>query len=100
VTFEKRCTIEPDDLVALQFECRNCKSFIRIPIAKVNQESLAKLAVESCRQCGTSYGIAYDTQELTDFVAFVAALGKMAPAMKGRNLIVKMEINCPDRDSQ
>ncbi len=92
MTFERRCTIEPGDIIGLQLECRKCGSFLRIPATKVNNESMAQLATSSCSQCHTAYGFSYDTNELQNFMVFTSAIAHLNETMHGRNLLLKLEI--------
>jgi hypothetical protein len=49
MTMQKRVTIEPHDIVALEYECRNCQSRYSIPVGNI-RESMMK-----CPNCGKQW---------------------------------------------
>jgi hypothetical protein len=96
MTFEKRCAIEPSDVLALTLECKKCGSAYRIPIVSLNASSAMDIARDGCNNCHTPSGFAADTTELRTLANFTAALGALATTMQGRNLRLRMEIPCAD----
>jgi hypothetical protein len=99
MTVEKRCAIEPSDVLALSLECRNCGSAYRIPIASLNASRAMDIARDGCGNCRTASGFALGTAELTALVNFTSALGSLATTMQGRNLRLKMELPCADPEA-
>lgn len=96
MTFEKKCLIEPDDIIAVQYECGNCRAAIIIPIEKLSPDSVASIAVASCRHCQTPSGFQMGTNETKSFLEFSRSLISIAAIMKGHNLKVRLNINCVD----
>jgi hypothetical protein len=94
MTFEKRCTVEPDDIFAVNFECRKCGASVRVPLAKVNGDQVHRLALTDCRSCQQPTGFSEGTDEIFAFETFVNALARLS--LNGRNLRLKMEVKCED----
>jgi len=94
MTFEKRCTVEPDDILAVSFECAKCGACVRVPFAKITADQVHRLALADCRSCQEPTGFSDGTTEVFAVVTFVGALARLS--MKGRNLRLKMEVNCAD----
>jgi len=96
MTFEKRCTVEPDDIIAVNLECAKCGASVRIPLARMNAEQVHRLALSSCRNCQQPSGFSDGTTEIFAFESFVGTLAGLSATMKGRNLRLKMEVQCAD----
>jgi hypothetical protein len=97
MTFEKRCTVEPDDIFAVNLECIKCGSSVRVPLAKMNAEQVHRLALSPCRNCQQPSGFSSEgTSEAYAVESFIGALAGLSATMKGRNLRLKMEVKCAD----
>jgi hypothetical protein len=96
MTFEKRCTVEPNDVLAAHFECAKCGTSFRVPIDKLGAFDVHRIALSSCRGCHEPTGFADGTSELIAFEAFIGALAALRPMVKGRNLRLKMEVKCAE----
>lgn len=94
MTFEKRCTIEPSDVLALVYECGKCGAATRIPASLA--EAVSGLLTRNCVQCGAETGIKNGTTEHDDLVAFCSTIGRSAKAAQGRTLKIKMELKCSE----
>jgi hypothetical protein len=94
MTFEKRCTVEPDDIFAVSFECAKCGASVRVPLEKMTEDQLHRLALSPCRSCQQPTGFSDGTPEIFAFESFVSTLARLS--MKGRNLRLKMEVKCAD----
>jgi len=100
MTFEKSCTIEPSDILALVYECGTCGASTRIPIDKIARNSLSDHITKHCRQCGAASGISLGTLEYETIVNFSEVAKNLAETSKGRNLKIKMELKCSDLDAK
>jgi hypothetical protein len=96
MTFEKRCTVEPDDIIAVNFECGKCGASVRVPLAKMNAEQVHRLALLPCRNCQQETGFSEGTNEAFALEHFVSTLAGLSTTMKGRNLRLKMDMKCAD----
>ena len=96
MTFEKRCTVEPSDVLAICFECGACGTSTRIPIATIASAKAPNLLTTACIQCGEATGIAQGTLEKELLSSFLMAIGSLAKSAQGRNIRIKMELRCAD----
>ncbi len=96
MTFEKRCLVEAEDIIGIQYECGKCRATLALPLDKINPDQAATIAMMPCSYCNTATGITQNTQEMRSFVAFNDALKTIAATMKGRNLKLRLEIKCPE----
>jgi len=94
MTFEKKCLIEPNDVISVQYECDNCHAAIVVPIDKLDPEQVASLAVTGCRYCQTSSGFQKGTAEMTALLDFNASLRRFVELSKGRNLKLRLSVEC------
>jgi len=95
MTFERRCLIVPEDIIALQYECRNCGAATVVPSDK-GIGNAANTALSSCSYCHTESGFKIGTNEVKVFSEFHASLASLKLAMQGRNLKLRLQIICPD----
>ncbi len=100
MTFERRCTIEPTDFVALIYECGTCGASTRIPMDKIAPSSFAGLITRPCSQCGSPTGIGQGTLEYDTVAGFSESARNLAETAKGRNLKIKMELKCANLDGE
>ncbi|MGC1580801.1 MAG: hypothetical protein WA766_04925 [Candidatus Acidiferrales bacterium] len=96
MTFEKKCLIEPSDFVSVQYECAKCHSAILVPIEKLDSEQAASFAIAGCSFCKTPSGLQAGTQEMMVFLEFISSLKTIAGVLKGRNLRVRLGIECAE----
>lgn len=92
--FERKCTVEPQDVIALEFLCGSCGAASTIPIQQITASGVSRTAQGNCHYCGTDNLFAPDTAELKNLTAFVSATAEMARAMQGRNMQVKLVVRC------
>jgi transcription elongation factor Elf1 len=86
---ENRQLIEPKDVVAIQFECEQCKARISFSLTENREpEPLIK-----CKICGAEW-ITPHSQEHDALRQFVDGLSRIRPAMQGRR--VKLALEVPD----
>jgi hypothetical protein len=95
MTFEKRCTVEASDILAISFECGGCGSAFRVPAEKLATSHMPTL-VSDCVHCHAPSGFKNGTAEYDHLAAFVAGVANLAKTMAGRNLHVKLELRCAD----
>jgi hypothetical protein len=94
MTFEKKCLIEPNDIVAVQYECGNCHAAILVPIEKINPDQVASIAMAGCSYCQTPSGFQRNTSEMTALLDFNVSLRRFAELSAGRNLKLRLDIKC------
>jgi hypothetical protein len=92
MTFEKKCTIDPQDIIAIDLECRNCGASSFIPMERLNPSDVAKFAERDCTFCRTPNGFSPDTAELETLRIFLEMTVAMGKTMRGRNLKLKLGI--------
>src|SRR5271167_2432252 len=85
MTFEKKCLVEPADIVAVHFECNNCHGAIVVPIAGGVTDQAARLAASSCQFCRTPWGFQPNSTEHKLLRDFASAVEQIAPHLKGLN---------------
>jgi hypothetical protein len=96
MTFEKKCLIEPSDIVAVQYECDNCHAATVVPIEKMNADQFASLAMRACPYCQTPSGFQVGTQAMNAFLEFNKSLMQIANAMAGHKLKIRLDVKCPE----
>jgi hypothetical protein len=96
MTFEKKCLIEPSDILAVQLECGKCRSAISVPVEKIDPDQIASMALAGCRFCQTPSGFQPSTQEMNALLGFITSLKQIAGHLAGRNLKVRLDIKCVD----
>jgi hypothetical protein len=96
MNMERKCTIEPADILAIELECRNCGAASLIPIANVKPAEMARFAKLECRYCHTPNGFGENTAELDTLRTFLETTSAMVSVMRGRNLKLKLGIRCTD----
>jgi hypothetical protein len=57
MTFEKRCLIETEDIIGVQYECDNCHVAFAVPIERINPDKFAAIAMNACLHCGEKTGL-------------------------------------------
>jgi len=96
MTFEKRCLIEPSDVISVQYECDHCHAAVVVPIEKLDPDQAASFALSGCTFCKTPSGYQPGTVESRVFLNFNAALKEFAHLSNGRNLRMRLGIKCPE----
>jgi hypothetical protein len=92
MTMQKRVTIEPHDIVALEYECRNCQSRYSVPIGSVRESQM------KCPNCGKRWirgsydSTSPDPKDTTDpnFARYLRELQAVAD-----EAIIRLEISIP-----
>jgi hypothetical protein len=92
MTFEKKCTIDPQGIIAIELGCGNCGASTSVPIEHVNPASIARFAKMECGFCHTLNGFADDTAELDALRKFLEVAAVLPNAMRGRNMRLRMGI--------
>jgi hypothetical protein len=96
MTFEKKCLIETSDIIAVHYECGNCHAATVVPVEKMNPDLFANLAIRACPFCQTPSGFQMGTQAMNAFLEFNVSLIRIASAMEGHNLKLRLSIKCAD----
>ena len=96
MTFEKKCLVEPSDIVAVHFECSNCHAVTSVPIASGVSDHAKSLVMSACKLCHTPWGFLPNSAEHKALCEFAYAIEGITEQMKGRNLKLKLEIACPE----
>ncbi len=99
MTFERRCTVEMSDVLAVVFECSGCGSSTRIPVSMIEAARVETLATE-CPYCRTLSGFGASTQEFRNLRMFCLSLKDFAGSTEGRNLRVNLELRCADLETK
>ncbi len=98
MTFEKKCLVEPSDVIAVHFECNDCHASVVVPLtvtAGVSSHAL-NTAGMSCQFCHKPWGIIPNSEEHKVISEFTESLEKLAANMKGRRLKLHLEIKCQE----
>ena len=96
VTFEKKCIVEPSDIMAVHFECAHCHAATVVPITGGVTEQAGKIIASSCQFCGTAWGFLPHSNEHKVLHDFASAVEQIAAHLEGRNLKLGLEIRCPE----
>lgn len=96
MTFEKKCFVEPEDILAVRFECSNCGSILTIPVKQISSTKIQKILDNPCSQCDKETGFPFGTSEMERFIRFNVTLSELSEAMKGRNLKFGFEVKCDE----
>ncbi len=95
MTFEKKCLIEPADILGVHFECDKCHAAIVVPIHSGITQQAQRLASGVCQFCLTPWGFAPMSTEHKLLCEFTSTLEQIAAHLEARNLKLKLEIKCP-----
>ncbi len=100
MTFEKKCFIKPEDILAVRLVCGNCKASLTIPIEKLASANLQIVLTRNCPHCQTAYGFGIGTSQLEHVVTFNILLSRLGELLKGMNLEYGFEIECGKQRSE
>jgi hypothetical protein len=95
VTIETKCVIDPEDVLAVRFECAKCHASISVPIKTGLSEYAGNIAAKSCNFCHTPWEITPNSAEHTALLQFALGLETIASNMKGRPLKLRLEVRGP-----
>jgi hypothetical protein len=95
MTFEKKCSIETSDILAVQYECDTCRAVVSVPIEKLVPNTAASF-VADCSFCGANSGFQKGANETRAFLDFNEMLRQITGIMKSRNIKLKLDIKCAD----
>ena len=96
MTFEKKCFIEPGDVLTINLECNKCLASITIPASALLGNRLTEAIKEKCSQCGERWGLDAETSEINTFSKFHEYLGLMRKMLEGgRHFKYRLGIKCP-----
>jgi len=99
MTREHKYSIEPSEIGALRYECRNCHAAVSIPIEKIpTAQQLHQLCIGSCSYCQTGWGFHPNSEEARAFADFGVGLRKIVGALDSRNLKLSFEITCSEKE--
>jgi len=73
MTAEQRTLIEAKDLIAIELECSQCRSRIRMPFSKLDPEAFRRRS-SSCPNCKDSLCQPPDVNNLADLIGAVRAI--------------------------
>jgi DNA-directed RNA polymerase subunit RPC12/RpoP len=76
VTVEQLTTIEPKDILAIEFTCASCQSRIYFLLAKLQPE-LFRSHDHRCANCGEKLLTDAQTNRLADLASALQALGQL-----------------------
>jgi len=96
MTYEKKCFIEPEDILSVRFRCTNCGAMLTVPLNQISSAKLQVIVASPCSQCDKDSGFSYGTSEMESFIRFNMMLSRLAEVMKGRNLQYGFEVKCAD----
>lgn len=96
MTFEKKCSIKPEDIEAVIFRCVNCKAATIIPIEQLAKADLGNLTTQNCKHCHTATGFTYQTSAIETFLKFNELLAKLRDALKGQKIEYSLQIACDE----
>jgi hypothetical protein len=94
MTFEKKCYVRPEDIVAVRIRCANCKASTSIPIASLPNSNLQGVLTRECPYCQKASGIGFGTTEMEQLIRFNNLLARLADSLKGRNIEYGFEVEC------
>jgi len=95
VTFEKKCFIAPEDIVAVRFTCTECHTAVVVPIEKVDSD-VGMLIARKCPQCPTESDFRIGTAETEALIQFNKLLAGLPTTLKGRNIEYSLQVDCPE----
>jgi hypothetical protein len=95
MSFERACFFEIGDIISIHFRCEKCKSETVRKIDSLASQTWYATVTGRCGACGAPSGIEPGTDEGEAFLHFINNLGKMARAVNGRNLRLRLEVKCP-----
>ncbi|MGC1107081.1 MAG: hypothetical protein WA876_11130 [Candidatus Acidiferrales bacterium] len=96
MTFEKKCFITPNDILAVRFKCVDCKATRTIPIDKLGNAAVHQLMIQACPHCHKDSNFPLGTAELQHFHEFNLILSRLSEILKGRNVEYGFEISVPE----
>ncbi len=80
------------DILAVQFECANCRVAISIPVGRGIGKEERNRAIAACAYCKTPSGLQGAPHEYADVCAFLERLETVAKSVNSRNLKISLEI--------
>ena len=92
MTAESKWLIDPEDILAVRFECGNCRAAVSVPIKAGISTQVNGIAAGSCRFCKTPWEITPNSAEHKALQQFAAGLEEIAATMEGRPLKVRLEV--------
>jgi hypothetical protein len=97
MTVERKCTVEPSDIIAIHFECSKCRAATVIRISGQGEIALyaRSLAGGSCQLCHTQWGFP-NGNEHSKLSNFAEAIETISGVLAGRNLSLRLEIKNPE----
>jgi hypothetical protein len=95
MTIETKCVIDPEDILAVRFECAKCHASISVPIENGLSEYARDTAARSCNFCHASWEITPNSAEHKALLQFALGLETIAASMKGRPLKLRLEVKGP-----
>jgi len=95
MTFEHKCFISPEDILAVRLGCASCKATRIIPIDKMSESALQVVLTQPCPYCNAKSKFPDGTNELSHFVHFNILLASLSRLLSGRSIVYGFEIECP-----
>lgn len=95
MTIETKVVVDPEDILAVRFECANCHASVSVPI-KAGLSSFAQsIPTSPCSFCHTPWEITPNSAEHKALFQFALGLEGIAENMQGRPLRLKLEVKRP-----
>jgi predicted RNA-binding Zn-ribbon protein involved in translation (DUF1610 family) len=85
MTVERSCTVEPEDLISVVFECKECGSQTILKLRRIQQKPT------SCVNCGSQW-LAPGTSEHQLIGRLLDDLGALETALKNRQFSLKFQL--------
>jgi hypothetical protein len=95
MTLETKLVIDPEDVLAIRFECAKCHASTSVPIKSGLAEYATNTAASACRFCHAPWDITPNSAEHKALLQFALGLEGIAANMQGRTLKLKLEIKGP-----
>jgi hypothetical protein len=99
MVFERKCFIDPADIIAVQRECK-CGATVTIPVERLGSDRWTASVANPCAQCGESSGLQMGTEETDAFLRFNIYLKEISKFLKGRGFTYRLEVKCPKEETR
>ena len=96
MTFEHKCFVSPEDILAVRIGCASCKAMRTIPVDKLSAAALEAILTQSCPHCNAPSKFPNGTSEMNHLIQFNILLNGLGGLLSGRNIKYGFEIECPD----
>lgn len=95
MTPTKRCFVEIEDILGVQYECRNCHAATVVPVKKLRDaRQTSQMFIAQCQYCQTPWGFQPNGEDARIFGEFNELLRDVERFLKGKNMRFQLEIKC------